>query len=53
MTPRKLSLRREELQELTADELTGVVGGATWFSCMTYISCNPVACLPTFDGCIE
>ena len=54
---RKLSLKREELQELTNDELTGVAGGAqtrdgvcdvfdTMYSCLTYQSC---ACMLTFN----
>ncbi len=49
---RKLSLKREALQELTTTDLTGVVGAAitkdglcdTWHSCLTYESC---ACTPT------
>ncbi|HVF06180.1 MAG TPA: hypothetical protein VNA20_15165 [Frankiaceae bacterium] len=49
---RKLSLRREALQELTTTDLTGVVGAAqtrygicdTMYSCLTYESC---ACTPT------
>ncbi|HVF06179.1 MAG TPA: hypothetical protein VNA20_15160 [Frankiaceae bacterium] len=59
---RKLSLKRETLQELTTDELHGVAGAAqtrqglceTMFSCMTFISCNVVECLPTVkDPCVE
>ena len=56
MPPRKLSLKREELRDLSTDELTSVVGGTrdTWFSCYTFISCNPLDCLPTFDReCIQ
>ena len=51
---RTLTLKREALRQLTADELHTVAGGPmTMFSCLAYISCNPVACLPTIDGCIE
>lgn len=58
---RKLALRREILTELENVELNGVAGAApptrycgqslpcdlsnTCFSCYTYISCNPLACM--------
>lgn len=44
---RKLVLKREALQELTSDEMRDVVAGTrpTWFSCLTYISCNPLDCV--------
>ena len=43
---RKLSLKKDVLQELTTDELRGVAGGhPTWFSCLDYISCNPLDCV--------
>jgi hypothetical protein len=53
--PRSLALRREVLAELADVDLGGVAGGGgtilnTCFSCLTYVSCNPVACLvPTRD----
>jgi len=53
---RKLVLKRDVVRELTTDEMTEVVGGTkeTFFSCYTFISCNPLDCLPTFDGrCIN
>lgn len=53
---RKLVLKRDVVRELTTDEMTEVVGGTkeTLFSCYTVISCNPLDCLPTFDGrCIN
>ncbi len=44
---RKLSLKRDVLQELTSAELTGVVAGTkdTMYSCMTFISCYITDCL--------
>ena len=53
--PRKLSLKKDVLRELTTDELRGVNAGTrdTMYSCMTFISCYVTDCLPTFDGCIE
>ncbi len=50
--PRKLSLKRDVLQELTPHELSGVAGGRdtnTCISCLDYISCWLADCLPTFD----
>ncbi|HVF06181.1 MAG TPA: hypothetical protein VNA20_15170 [Frankiaceae bacterium] len=57
---RKLSLRREALQELTTAELVAVAGGATkqsndWScgSCMTYVSCYITDCIgDTLNDCI-
>ncbi len=56
---RKLSLRREALQELTTAELAGVAGGTKhsydWScgSCMTYVSCYMTDCIGnTFNGCV-
>jgi len=48
---RKLSLKRDVLNELTTDELTGVVGGTkeTMYSCMTYVSCYILDCVATLD----
>ena len=45
--PRKLSLKRDVLQELTPQELGVVVGGTrdTLYSCMAYVSCDIVNCL--------
>jgi hypothetical protein len=54
---RKLSLKRDVLQELSSDELTGVAAGTkttidtktlldTMYSCLTYQSC---ACVITRD----
>ena len=48
----KLSLRREVLAEIESDELREIVAadptqGATRFSCLTYISCNPADCVRT------
>lgn len=52
MTKRTLSLKRDELSELTSDELSGVVGGVTQLSCLAYVSCFATACLiPTNNGC--
>ena len=54
---RTLSLKREVLRELTDADLTAVNGAAppdlttivttanTAFSCLAYISCNPLACV--------
>ena len=45
---RKLTLKRDVLQELSSDELSGVVAGTTketMYSCMTYISCYITDCL--------
>ena len=53
---RSLSLKREVLQELTAAELTGVAGGAphqTEVSCLDYISCWALQCLPRTLVCPE
>ncbi len=52
---RTLSLKRDVLQELSSDELSVVVAGTeTSFSCLDFISCNPLDCLLTFDSrCIE
>lgn len=51
---RKLSLKRETLQDLTPAELAAVAGGNTNFSCLDYISCFPWQCIPTFDPrCVE
>lgn len=43
---RKLSLKRDVLQELTTGELTGVVGGTfeTAYSCLDYVTCDIVRC---------
>ena len=47
---RTLSLTREVLQELTTADLADVVGGGvtdvTCLSCLDYISCWAVQCLP-------
>lgn len=45
--PRKLSLKRDVLQELSSEELGDVVGGTreTLYSCYAYISCDIVNCL--------
>lgn len=56
MKNRSLSLKRDVLQELTTDELAGVTGGTreTLYSCLAFISCGVVECLPTIkDRCIE
>ncbi|HEX8001091.1 MAG TPA: hypothetical protein VF519_00180 [Mycobacteriales bacterium] len=56
MKTKRLVLRSESVRELSVGELESVAGGVTLtcFSCLDYISCNPVACLPTFDGrCIQ
>ena len=60
---RKLTLKRDVLQELSTADLDQVVGGGTtgcvggtdtMYSCYTYISCHIIACLPTFKThCIE
>lgn len=54
---RRLSLKREVLQELSTADLTAVVGAAppditdikdiaqTAYSCLAYISCNILACV--------
>ena len=54
MTARRLSLRREVLAELAEGDLRAVAGGAvtnTCFSCLTFISCNPVQCV-TYLGTV-
>lgn len=56
MDTKRLVLRREAVRELSAGELEQVVGGVTvtCFSCLDFISCNPLDCLPTFDRrCIQ
>ncbi len=53
---RTLSLKRDVLQELSTDELDAVVGGTlTAISCLTYVSCLVLACLPTvqLDECVQ
>lgn len=54
MQVRRLSLKREVLQELTPADLTAIVGAAppeltkiaeTMYSCLAYISCNILACI--------
>lgn len=57
MNARRLTLRREVLLELTQPQLAAVNGAApppvttvvtivnTDFSCLDYISCNPLACV--------
>jgi hypothetical protein len=48
---RTLSLKREQVQELSTDELRGVVGGGeTMYSCMAYISCDIVNCLLSVEA---
>lgn len=42
---RRLSLKKDVLQELTTAELGSVAGGATEFSCLDYISCFPWQCV--------
>jgi hypothetical protein len=44
---RTLTLKRDVLTELSADELTGVVAGTleTAYSCLDYVSCHIVDCL--------
>lgn len=44
---RTLSLKKDVLQELTTDELRGVVAGTrdTLYSCMDFVSCDIVNCL--------
>jgi hypothetical protein len=58
MPLRRLSLKREVLQELSPADLTGVAGagtttGATGISCLDYISCWPWQCLPQTLLCVE
>ncbi len=44
-TTRRLTLQREALQELSAEELDAVVAGTdTMISCLDYITCFP--CFP-------
>lgn len=50
---RTLVLKRTVLQELTADELGGVVGGDNSFSCLDYVSCNVPWCIRTVRECID
>lgn len=52
---RTLHLKREALQQLTVEELDSVVGGTgdLSFSCLDYISCNPIDCLPETTICVE
>lgn len=51
MNSRKLSLKRDVLQDITPDELVSVAGGGTQFSCLDYISCGIVECLLTLRTC--
>lgn len=59
MTDRKLALRREVVTELSDADLRAVAAGEgttdTWFSCLTFISCNPLQCLISEHGhiCLE
>ena len=54
---RTLSLKREVLQEITADELAGVGGGTrtdpTGMSCLDYISCWAWRCIASRVICPE
>ena len=54
---RKLALKREIGVELADAELREIAGGTrqTMFSCLTYISCNPLECLISRYGqiCLE
>ena len=57
MKRRTLSLKREPLQELSTDELTGMAGGkpSDWScaSCMTYVSCHFTDCIGnTLNTCV-
>jgi hypothetical protein len=44
---RRLSLRRDVLQELTVSDLAAVDGGArqTMYSCLDYVSCYALQCV--------
>lgn len=44
---RKLALKKDVLQELTTDDLRGVVAGTrdTLYSCLDFVSCDIVNCL--------
>ena len=50
---RKLTLKREALQQLTSVELDSVAGAAqqTQYSCLHYISCWWWQCIPTLNAC--
>jgi hypothetical protein len=52
---RKLTLKKDVLAELSSAELTEVVGGTrdTLFSCLTYVSCNPLDCVLSRQVCLE
>jgi hypothetical protein len=64
MTVRRLTLKREVLQELGSDELAAIAGAAppntteyaeTMYSCLHYISCYIPQCIvlrPTLVPCI-
>lgn len=47
MKKRSLTLRRETLAEIDRGDLAAVAGGLTdtCFSCLDYISCNPLQCI--------
>lgn len=51
MNTRRLSLKRDVLQELTPGELGVVAGGGTEASCLDYISCWAWQCLFTLRMC--
>lgn len=52
---RRLTLKREALQQLTSGELDSVAGAAqqTQYSCLHYMSCFWWQCLPTLEGCAK
>ena len=56
---RKLALKREVVAELADADLRAVAAGEavtnTCFSCLTFISCNPLQCLISQYGhiCLE
>lgn len=59
MKSRKLTLKRDVLQELGTDELADVVAGtatgtgaATRHSCLTYISCFQQECVGNTNNCV-
>lgn len=54
-TSRRLSLKREALRDLTAEELDAVAGGTlqTKISCLDYITCFPCLRVTLNSDCIE
>lgn len=54
--PRKLSLRREVLTEIDTPGLAAVVAAGptnTCFSCLTFVSCNPVHCVTRYPEFVK